>query len=767
MLKGTRAAQGKGGLSWLVVMLTALVGCTDADSEDDPGSGGGGQGGTTTVTPPPAGLGDCPCEPGELDNGDGTCTPAGVTECATGFSLVDGGCEAILPATACTTGQMALPGETTCREVAPCGSGTWGDIPTDGSTEHVDGSYQGTSNGTASQPWKTIQQGVNAAGNGDLVAVAAGTYAENVMITKPLRLWGKCPAEVAINGPGAQQMALLIQDTSAVEIHDLAITGSGVGVAVNSSTGVVVDRVWIHNTTSMGVNVATNPTSASATIARSLIENVALFGVYGIGATAVVEATEIRGTVVGPNGDYGRGITVLDSPDGSHRATLTVEGSYVHHSVDYGIRAAGADVVLRDTLVTDTAPGAGPNTSGNGVKLRATAATGQRSVGLIERVVVRRSNECGICVDESDAELVNTTVSDVTALGASVGGSQGVFVSGTGAVSGAPPVLSLRSSLIHDIMGTGVRAWKGETTLRGVWVRDTQWSSEESEGRGLHVHEDWDTGESAPLLVEGSRFERTVDVGILVQSTDATIRGTLVSEVSRLPDGTLGRGIAVDNQGDFASVHTTDVSCSCIEHVHEAGLSAIGAAVTVESTLVRHVAPSTSTLSMRDNAAGILGQRGFKPDDWTSLSVSRSEIHDIEQAAIVVIGIEASLAQTWVHDTSATVDDRYGDGIAVLPWPLDPGPTPAQLTIDQCIVENSARAGLASWRGGVSVGNSLLLCNTMSMVADPAGLLAASITDMGGVDCACGTEVDVCKVLSTSIEPPSPLLEQGGQTGAN
>ena len=31
---------------------------------------------------------------------------------------------------------MAIPGEPSCHEVAPCGTGTWGDIPVAGDTEH-------------------------------------------------------------------------------------------------------------------------------------------------------------------------------------------------------------------------------------------------------------------------------------------------------------------------------------------------------------------------------------------------------------------------------------------------------------------------------------------------------------------------------------------------------------------------------------------------------------------------------------------------------
>jgi hypothetical protein len=59
---------------------------------------------------------------------------------------------------------MAVPGETACRPVMPCAQGRWGDIPVDGATEHVDGSYAGgQSDGSDARPWTTIGEAVSAA----------------------------------------------------------------------------------------------------------------------------------------------------------------------------------------------------------------------------------------------------------------------------------------------------------------------------------------------------------------------------------------------------------------------------------------------------------------------------------------------------------------------------------------------------------------------------------------------------------------------------
>ncbi|MBW2454319.1 MAG: DUF1565 domain-containing protein, partial [Deltaproteobacteria bacterium] len=151
------------------------------------------------------------CRAGELGLADGTCQPAGVPPelCAEGFEAVDGGCQPVLPAEPCPKGTVALPGETACHPLGDCGAAPWGDLPVDGATQYVDAGYTGgSSDGSAQAPWTTIGEAIAAAAPGALIAVAAGSYAENVMIaSKSVRLWGRCAELVEVVGTSGASAA--------------------------------------------------------------------------------------------------------------------------------------------------------------------------------------------------------------------------------------------------------------------------------------------------------------------------------------------------------------------------------------------------------------------------------------------------------------------------------------------------------------------------------------------------------------------------------
>ena len=109
----------------------------------------------------------------------------------------------------CAEGEL-LDGESCVPEA--CGLGPWGDLALTDTTIYVDGVTDG--DGSMDAPFRTIQQGADAAylqGGGD-VAIAAGTYVENVVLDShhvDVNLMGRCRALVVVDGSGTGRDGLL------------------------------------------------------------------------------------------------------------------------------------------------------------------------------------------------------------------------------------------------------------------------------------------------------------------------------------------------------------------------------------------------------------------------------------------------------------------------------------------------------------------------------------------------------------------------------
>ena len=115
----------------------------------------------------------------------------------------------------------------------------------------VDGSSSGSGNGSASNPYRTIQAAVNAASNGDVIKVAKGTYSEAVKIEQKVSLLGGFAGNGDFNTANPQANVTIIKGTSAapcilVEIYSTAtgsMTISGFTIR-EGERGISLDGVW-------------------------------------------------------------------------------------------------------------------------------------------------------------------------------------------------------------------------------------------------------------------------------------------------------------------------------------------------------------------------------------------------------------------------------------------------------------------------------------------------------------------------------------------
>jgi hypothetical protein len=476
------------------------------------------------------GVQDDGCAAGSLGREDGSCQAAGVPAalCAAGFVHDgDAACEPILPAEPCPKGQMAVPGESSCRLVAPCGAGKWGDIPVDGATVHVDASYAGgSSDGSAQRPWSSIGAAVAAAAPGALIAIAAGSYVEDVLVEAPLRLVGVCPDLVELVATGAASSALSFRPASGgSELRGIAVTGNAVGIVVFGAQGALLEDLWVHDTPRRGIDITGFGDQTSATVRNVLVEGTREDGIFVWGASATLAGVVVRHTLPRTSDQtYGDGVSVLANT--IRPADVTIETSLVDENHDSGIYVVGSRATLEGVVIRRTLP--------------------QASDGLFGR---------GISAEPDD-------------------------------VSSLAPTIAVTSSLVEDNYDYGVFASGAETTLDGVVVRRT-WPRQSDQAYGRPIGIQRYTNPNALAVIRSSLVEDGYGIGIHASGVQLTIEGVSIRRIApEAIDGLGGRGISVEIDPSLTP-STAVIAGAVIEDCHEFGVLLTGSTATLDAVLVR------------------------------------------------------------------------------------------------------------------------------------------------------------------------------------
>jgi len=558
----------------VAVFALAVVGCSDESSSTS---------GPETTPPPPDG-GTVGCVAGERTLEDGSCQPAGVRpeSCADGFQPDDdSGCTPVLPASQCGEGRMAVPGETTCREVAPCGDAPWGDIPVDGDTQYVDAAYRGTdSDGSESRPWTTINEAVAAAVDGAIVAIAAGSYAEDVRLwTKPVRLWGRCPDLVEIVGaPDGIGSVDIRTGGDEAEVHTLAVTGPTTGIAISGAQDVLIDRVWSHHNGHAAIAAEATLGATSLHIEGSLLEHALEYGIFANSADLTISRSVIRDTKAGPLAP-GRGLN-LQTNLFTHVATATITSSIFERNTEHGIFVYASQLTMEGSLVQDTLPN-DLDQAGRALDIEDDEETGARSVVIVRSSVLQRNMDISATCTGSDLWMESTTIRDTRPMASDM-----TFGRGFSAADrvGRANVIMLESVITrcHD---AGAIFDGSDATFESVLIRDVgSQASDLTDGRGLGAQPGLTTEQRSNLAVRWSVIDRVREVGIVAIGSDLRVEGTLVRQIAPTEDiGELGDGITL-----VKSDQPTNgwVVGSRVESAARAGVSSFGAAIELSTTIL-------------------------------------------------------------------------------------------------------------------------------------------------------------------------------------
>lgn len=570
----------------LVAIAAVAMGCGEDEATDVPTTTTtGGEGGA------PVALVD-PCPADEVPVGDGTCSRPGMDadDCGEGFELVDGGCQPVLPTSDCEPGTMAVPGESACREVAPCGEGTWGDIPADAIDEHVDASYTGgASDGSADHPWTTIGAALTAAEAGATIAIAEGSYVEDVFVhaKADLRLWGRCPQRVSITGlDGTEQPAtvFITDEAPGTTLRGLAITGPGRGIETIAQD-TLLEQVWIHDTGRQGIYAVDSfGPSASVTVRDSLIEKAVSTALFAAGSDAVVERSVIRDTRE-LEGELGRGLYVdrsarADATEETASASLEVRSTVLRRNRLEALRVDGAEATIEDTAILDTQAQTLDDDGGAGLSVLWHEQTGARSSVSVARTAVVGSRSVGVWLIGSDV------------------------------------------------------------TLEAVSILDTQPDSDGRYGRGLEVQ---GSPVESVVAVRRSVIDSSVGAGALVGAAAVTFEDCVVRQTSPEPDGPYtgqyGFGITAQSSEDLTAHPTLTVRRCLVQDNHVAGVSLFGGQVLVEASRIERTAPS---IGLFGDGVLVYNYRGAP----SSGQVDGSIISDNARVGVAAFGASVSLGDS-------------------------------------------------------------------------------------------------------------------------
>lgn len=553
--------------AWVIALLLATTGCGDDDGSSASTGGSGGAGGDASGGAGGDGWEGCPA--GSVSSVDDTCQPAGVPEdgCGEGFEhQPEGSCLPILPDGACTGFTVALPGEAACREIAPCGAGPYGDIPDEATTHYVDGSYLNVdSDGSVDKPWITITSAIQNAPDGAIVAIAAGSYDEDIILyEKRLRFWGRCPELTKIVGSNAPLYgSVFIEvDADGTELRDLTIESSLSGVIVTGSSDVLLDRVVIRNTADFGLVVSDQLGDASVRLERSLLEATTGAAIITEGGQLSMDRSVVRFTQPFPDQTAGVGLDAQPGSMGGQPSVVSVTGSLLEQNRAVAAFAQGSDLTIVDSVIRDTLPMLADLSSGDGIVVTDDPFTSAPSTLYVSGSYIAHNYESGILVNGADTVIHGTTIVDTRPTEDEGIAGAGIALQPDLALSTATAATVSRS-FIKDSASFGIVVAGVDATLSGVVVRSTAGRpKDDGFGDGILVSS---SGLPASAVIDGVVVHDSQRAGIATFGAAVDLSGTLL-ECNAVPinaEDFDGATVSLrDHGGNVCSCDGTDQSCA-------------------------------------------------------------------------------------------------------------------------------------------------------------------------------------------------------------
>jgi hypothetical protein len=257
-----------------------------------------------------------------------------------------------------------------------------------------------------------------------------------------------------------------------------------------------------------------------------------------------------------------------------------------------------------------------------------------------------------------------------------------------------------------------------------------------------------------------------------VNASDASIESTVIRTTQPRADGTNGEGLylgpacletssGVECDPETGSV--VNVQRALIEQNHEMGVFVGGSELSMDASVIRatlaRVAAPYIGRGLNVQSPCVSSMSGLQCSTEPSVATVRASlIENSLDAGVFVGGSELSLEASIVRATAAREPDGiFGDGVVVLRMFSD-----ASASMSRVRIENSARAGLASFGADVVLDATHIACAPLALAGEPFQEQSYAFDDRGNNLCGCPSADVSCKVTSSGIAPPDPLEAQVG-----
>ncbi|MFH2009891.1 MAG: right-handed parallel beta-helix repeat-containing protein [bacterium] len=296
--------------------------------------------------------------------------------------------------------------------------------------------------------------------------------------------------------------------------------------------------------------------------------------------------------------------------------------------------------------------------------------------------------------------------------------------------------VSYRRVKVAGAGGAGILASGSTVELTECVIRDTVPDSDGWFGRGINAECDPDIALCGSLSLTASVLSRNQEMGIQAQGVDVEITATVIRDTQpQGSDGTAGRGISAQCDGDYSLCGSLRVTDSLVVGNRDVGILAHGLPVTIVSTVVRDTLPQWLDDTY---GAGISVQCDEDVDRCSTLSVTDSLVTGNRMFGINTGAAESTISKTAVRDTLPEVSSgTYGWGIKAS-CHLDPCGT---LLIADSLVAANQDVGIALEGVDTTVVDSVIR-DTVEHQA-----IKDESTDGRGINAQCNIALGRCGTL--------------------